>query len=169
MKYRQVRGRAASVSPKSRPKVHLPAQSAPRLRRNPPTAARTAGKTHRCLNGGRVPESVKAGAAIGFLIAASVFSHRLPSLRTHAPCHRFSGSKDCTAMVSLLSIPLGLSRDKIWREKLFLGLVQIEINLCTLLSICTKPRKSFSRQIFSRDKPSGIDNSHQLLSFFMYW
>ena len=39
----------------TRPKVHLPAQSAPRLRRNPPTAARTAGKTHRFLNGGRVP------------------------------------------------------------------------------------------------------------------
>ena len=58
----------------------------------------------------------------------------------------------------VLSIPLGLSRDKIWREKLFLGLVQIEINLCTLLSICTKPRKSFSRQIFSRDKRRGIDN-----------
>ena len=56
-----------------------------RLRRNPPTAVRTAGKTHRSLNGGRVPESVKAGAAIGFLIAASVCSHRLPSLRTHAP------------------------------------------------------------------------------------
>ena len=49
----------------------------------------------------------------------------------------------------VLSIPLGLSRDKIWREKLFLGLVQIEINLCALLSFCTKPRKSFSRQIFS--------------------
>ena len=49
----------------------------------------------------------------------------------------------------VLSIPLGLSRDKIWREKLFLGLVQIEINLCTLLSICTKPRKSFSHQILS--------------------
>ena len=47
-----------------------------------------------------------------------------------------------------MSIPLGLSGDKIWREKLFLGLVQIEINLCTLLSICTKHRKSFSRQIF---------------------
>ena len=59
----------------------------------------------------------------------------------------------------LLSIPLGLSRDKIWREKLFLGLVQIEINLCTLLSICTKPRKSFSHQILSLDKPSGIDNT----------
>ena len=59
----------------------------------------------------------------------------------------------------LLSIPLGLSRDKIWREKLFLGLVQIEINLLTLLSICTKPTKSFSRPIFSRDKPSGIDNT----------
>ena len=33
----------------------------------------------------------------------------------------------------VLSIPLGLSRDKVWREKLFLGLVQIEINLCALL------------------------------------
>ena len=59
----------------------------------------------------------------------------------------------------LLSIPLGLSRDKIWREKLFLGLVQNEINLFALLSICTKPRKSFSLQILSLDKPSGIDNT----------
>ena len=52
-----------------------------------------------------------------------------------------------------MSIPLGLSRDKIWREKLFLGLVQIEINLCALLSFCPKPRQS------SGDKPSGIDNN----------
>ena len=55
---------------------------------------------------------------------------------------------NCT---EILSIPLGLSRAKNWREKLFLGLVQIEINLSALLSFCTKPRKSFSRQIFSRD------------------
>ena len=45
----------------------------------------------------------------------------------------------------------------------FLGLVQIEINLLALLSFCTKPRQSSSRQIFSREgggsKPSGIDNS----------
>ena len=41
--------------------------------------------------------------------------------------------------IYILSIPLGLSREKIWREKLFLGLVQNEINLCTLLSFCTKP------------------------------
>ena len=61
----------------------------------------------------------------------------------------------------LLSIPLGLSRDKVWREKLFLGLVQIEINLCALLSFCTKPRKIFSRQILSLDKPSGIDNTRK--------
>jgi hypothetical protein len=27
-----------------------------------------------------------------------------------------------------------------------------------LISICTKPRKSFSRQFFALDKPSGIDN-----------
>ena len=31
MAYRQLRGRAASLSPKSRPKVHLPARSAPLL------------------------------------------------------------------------------------------------------------------------------------------
>ena len=36
-------------------KVHMPARSAPRLRRNPPPAALTAGKTHRYLNDGRVP------------------------------------------------------------------------------------------------------------------
>ena len=57
-----------------------------------------------------------------------------------------------------MSIPLGLSREKIWREKLFLGLVQIESKVHRLISICTKPRKSFSRQILSLDKPSGIDN-----------
>ena len=68
-----------------------------------------------------------------------------------------------SAFSRLLSIPLGLSRDKIWQEKHFLCLVQIEINLCTLLSICTKHRKSFSRQIFSRDKPSGIDNTRVMV------
>ena len=41
--------------------------------------------------------------------------------------------------IYLLSIPLGLSREKNWREQLFLGLVQIEINLVALLSFCTKP------------------------------
>ena len=60
---------------------------------------------------------------------------------------------------AILSIPLNLSRDKIWREKIFLGLVQLEIDLLALLSFCTKPRKNFSRQILSLDKPSGIDNT----------
>ena len=55
MTYRQVRGRAASLSPKSRPKIPLPAQSALCLPRNPLPAARTVRKTHRFLNGGRVP------------------------------------------------------------------------------------------------------------------
>ena len=32
-------------------------------------------------------------------------------------------------------------------------------NLLALLSFCTKPRKIFSRQILSLDKPSGIDNN----------
>ena len=42
---------------------------------------------------------------------------------------------------SVVSIPLGLSGEKNWRETLFLCLVQIEINLFALLSICTKRRK----------------------------
>ena len=37
----------------------------------------------------------------------------------------------------VLSIPLGLSRDKIWREKLFLCLVQIESKVHRSISICT--------------------------------
>jgi len=41
MTYRQAHGRAASLIPKNRPKVHLPAHSAPRLQRDPPPAART--------------------------------------------------------------------------------------------------------------------------------
>ena len=63
------------------------------------------------------------------------------------------GSKNDTtnSTTVVLSIPLGLSCDKIWRENLFLCSVQIEINLIALLSFCTKPRKSISRQIFSRD------------------
>ena len=51
------------------------------------------------------------------------------------------------------------SRENIWRETLFLCLVQIESKAHRLISICTKHRKSFCRQNFSRDKPSGIDNS----------
>ena len=50
------------------------------------------------------------------------------------------------------------SREKIWREELCLGLVQNESKSHRLMSICTKPRKGFSRQILSLDKPSGIDN-----------
>ena len=50
-------------------------------------------------------------------------------------------------------------REKIWREDLSLGLVQNESKAHRLISICTKPRKSFSRQTLSLDKPSGIDNT----------
>ena len=83
MTYRQVRGRAASLSPKSRPKIPLPAQSALCLPRNPLPAARTVRKTHRFLNGGRVPQDGQAGAAIGCSVSATVFSHGTPSLCTH--------------------------------------------------------------------------------------
>ena len=83
MTYRQVRGRAASLSPKSRPKIPLSAQSALGLPRNPLPAACTVRKTHRFVNGGRVPYNGQAGAAIGCSGSASDFSHRLPTLRTH--------------------------------------------------------------------------------------
>ena len=75
------------------------------------------------------------------------------------PCLEESPSCSQFQNVKVLSIPLGLSREKILREKLFLGLVQIESKVHRLISICTKPRKSFSRQILSLDKPSGIDNT----------
>ena len=48
------------------------------------------------------------------------------------------------------------SREKIWREELCLGLVQNESKANRLISICTKPRKNFSRQILSLDKPSAL-------------
>ena len=57
------------------------------------------------------------------------------------------------------------SREKIWREKLFLGLVQNESKAHRLISICTKPRKSFYHQFFALDKPSGIDNTEIHISF----
>ena len=68
--------------PEKPTKVHLPAHSAPRLRRNPPTAR----KTHRSFNDGRVPYNGQAGAAIGCSVSATVFSHwtvhgRPPSAR----------------------------------------------------------------------------------------
>ena len=76
MTYRRVRGRAAPLSPKSRPKIPLSAQSALCLPRNPLPAARTVRKWRRFLNGGRVPSNGQAGAAIGCSVSASVFSHR---------------------------------------------------------------------------------------------
>ena len=83
MTYSQVRGRASSLSPKSRPKIPLSAQSALCLRRNPLPAARTVRKTHRFLYGGRVPQDGQAGAAIGCSVSDTVFSHGTPSLCTH--------------------------------------------------------------------------------------
>ena len=53
---------------------------------------------------------------------------RLFSLNSDITSGFFSQSRP------LLSIPLGLSREKIWRQTLFLCLVQIEINLCAVLS-----------------------------------
>ena len=54
----------------------------------------------------------------------SIPTSRLFSLNSDITSGFFSQSRP------LLSIPLGLSREKFWRQKLFLCLVQIEINLC---------------------------------------
>ena len=80
---RQGGGRAAPARPKSRPQVHLPVQSVPLLRPKWLPAARTARKTHRFLNGGRVAQNGQAGAAIGCSVSASVSSHWTPSGCTH--------------------------------------------------------------------------------------
>ena len=70
----------------------------------------------------------------------SIPTSRLFSLNSDITSGFFSQSRP------LLSIPLGLSREKFWRQKLFLCLVQIEINLIALLSFCTKPEKvSFAK------------------------
>ena len=74
--YRQVRGRAASLSPKSRPQIPLPAQSALCLPRNLLTTAHTVRKMQKFLNGRCVPYDGQDGAAIGCSVSASVFSHR---------------------------------------------------------------------------------------------
>ena len=76
MTYRQVRGRASSLSPKSRPKIPLPAQSALGLPRNLLTTAHTVRKMHKFLNGRCVPYDGQDGAAIGCSVSASIFSHR---------------------------------------------------------------------------------------------
>ena len=78
-------GRAATLGPKSRPKVHLPVLRA-RARPDSHGDLRTkASGASGCTGLTGALRGVQQGAAIGFSMAASVFSHRLPSLRTHAP------------------------------------------------------------------------------------
>ena len=78
-------GRAATLSPKSRPKVHLPVLRA-RARLDSHGDLRTkASGASGCTGLTGALRGVEQGAAIGFSMGASVFSHRLPSLRTHAP------------------------------------------------------------------------------------
>ena len=78
-------GRAATLSPKSRPKVHLPVLRA-RARPDSHGDLRTkASGASGCTGLTGALRGVEQGAAIGFSMGASVFSHRLPSLRTHAP------------------------------------------------------------------------------------
>ena len=73
------------VSKPEKPTQGAPARAeCPAPRRNPLPTARTARKTHRSFNDRRVPYDGQAGAAIGCSVSSSVFSHRLPSLRTHA-------------------------------------------------------------------------------------
>ena len=95
MTYRQVRGRAASLSPKSRPKIPLPAQSALCLPRNLLTTAHTVRKMHKFLNGRCVPYDGQDGAAIGCSVSASIFSHR-------AMRHRRAA---CLALLRTVSAP----------------------------------------------------------------
>ena len=78
-------GRAATLSPKSRPKVHLPVLRA-RARPDSHGDLRTkASGASGCTGLTGALRGVEQGAAIGFSMGASVFSHQLPSLRTHAP------------------------------------------------------------------------------------
>ena len=104
MTYRQVRGRAASLSPKSRPKIPLPAQSALCLPRNLLTTAHTVRKMQKFLNGRCVPYDGQDGAAIGCSVSAAVFSHR--SIR-----HRRTA---CLALLRTVSDPnsAGLLRSR---------------------------------------------------------
>ena len=72
------------VSKPEKPTQGAPARAeCPVPARNPLPAARTVRKTHRSLNGGRVPYNGQAGAAIGCSVSATVFSHGTPSLCTH--------------------------------------------------------------------------------------
>ena len=83
-------GRAATLSPKSRPKVHLPVLRA-RARPDPHGDLRTKPSgASGCTGLTRAPRGVEQGAAIGFSLGASVCSPRRPSLRTHAPSRRRS-------------------------------------------------------------------------------
>ena len=110
-------------------------------------------------------------------VSYSAFTHCLPSLRAHGQiatglsrsfANTFEGclpsNKPQTRPVytGVLSIPLGLSREKIWRQKIFYAWYKLKL-ICALyfqfVPICTKQRKNFSRQFFPRDKPSGIDNN----------
>ena len=75
---------SSGVSKPEKPTQGAPARAeCPVPARNPLPAARTVRKTHRSLNGGRVPYNGQAGAAIGCSVSATVFSHWTPSLCTH--------------------------------------------------------------------------------------
>ena len=68
--------------------------------------------------------------------------------QSHRKTIGFCSELRLTRIYLILSIPPGLSREIFWRETLFLCLVQNESKPHRLISICTKPRKSFSRQFF---------------------
>ena len=83
-------GRAATLSPKSRPKVHLPVQRARAMPDSHGDLGKKASGASGCTGLTGALRSGEQGTAIGFSMGASVYSHRRPSLRTHAP---FPGSR----------------------------------------------------------------------------
>ena len=85
-----VGGRAATLSPKSRPKVHLPALRARARPDSHGDLRMKASGASGCTGLTGALRGVEQGTAIGFSMGATVYSHQLPSLRTHAPCQRSS-------------------------------------------------------------------------------
>jgi len=83
-------GRAATLSPKSRPKVHLPVQRARAMPDSHGDLGKKASGASGCTGLTGALRGGEQGPAIGFSMGASVYSHRRPSLRTHAPCQRSS-------------------------------------------------------------------------------
>jgi hypothetical protein len=120
MAYRQLRGRAASLSPKSRPKMHLPARSAPLLGEiRSPQRAQHAKRTGLLMTDASHRMDKPAPQSVALYLPP--FSHTgslPPHARPHRPKTQIRGSsRDELFHSTTASDPRLLSRGENWNSR----------------------------------------------------